>query len=200
MTMPENLSDSAEPILDAKPYFDLSQYQQPNFDRGRPQWFIFLWWLIEGIVFPLTPHNFYGVRRGLLKLFGAKVGQGVVIRPSARILFPWKVAIGDYSWIGDNVYLYSLNEINIGCHSVISQNSYLCTGSHDINDVHFSLMTAPIAIGNGVWVASDCFIAPGVKIGANTVIGARSTVLKNIPHEVIAWGSPCQVRQKRSLN
>lgn len=188
--------DNPDIILDSKPWFDLSHYQG-KFDRKKPKWFIFLWWLIEGIIFPLTPHTTNNIRVKLLRLFGAKIGKGVVIRPSARFLFPWKVEIGDYSWIGDSVYLYSLDQITIGCHSIISQKCYLCTGSHDINDTHFALLTAPISIGNGVWVATDCFIAPGVKIGANTIIGARSSVFKSITSGVIAWGSPCKAHKIR---
>lgn len=199
MTVPSSSSQttSDEPILDAQPWIDLSNYDQSDFDRGRPKWFIFLWWLVEGFIFPLTPHNFNGIRCSLLRLFGAKIGKKVVIRSSVRVLYPWKLEISDYAWIGDNVFLYSLDYIKIGSHTIISQKSYLCTGSHDINHPHFSLITAPIEIGNGVWVATDCFIAPGVKIGANTIIGARSTVFKNLPAEQVAWGTPCQVRYRR---
>lgn len=186
-------------ILDEKPYFNLSNYEA-NFERGKPKWFIFLWWLVEGIIFPLTPHTFNNIRAKLLRLFGAKIGEGVVIRPSARFLFPWKITIGDYSWIGDHAYLYSLDHITIGSHSIISQKCYLCTGSHNINDVKFNLVTSPIDIGNGVWIATDCFISPGVKIGANTIIGARSSVFKSIPSRTIAWGSPCEVKKQRVLS
>lgn len=186
-----------EPITDAQPWFDLSNYNSP-FDRGRPQWFILLWWLVEGIVFPLTLHNLNGIRASLLRLFGAKIGKGVVIRSSVRVLYPWKVEVGDYSWLGDDVYLYSVDKIKIGNHAVVLQKCYLCTGSHDQNDRHFGLITAPITIGNGVWVASDCFIAPGVKIGANTVVGARSSVFQSLPAEYVAWGSPCKPRQMRT--
>ena len=182
--------------VDDQPWFDLSRYNSP-FDRGKPQWFILLWWLVEGIVFPLTLHNLNGVRASILRLFGAKVGKGVVIRSSVRVLYPWKVEIGDYSWLGDDVYLYSLDRIKIGNHSVISQKCYLCTGSHDRHDPYFGLQIAPITIGNGTWLATDCFVAPGVMIGANTVIGARSSVFKDIPAEKIAWGSPCKAHQDR---
>ena len=191
-----NTSD-LDPVLDAPPWFDLSRYS-PSFNRGKPQWYIFLWWLVEGVIFPLTPHPLNRVRTSLLRLFGAKIGKSVVIRSSVRVLFPWKVEVGDYSWLGDNVYLYSLDNIKIGSHSIISQNCYLCAGSHNMDDIAFDLKIAPILIGNGVWVASDCFVAPGVKIGANSVIGARSSVFKNIPAEYIAWGSPCKAHQKRS--
>lgn len=191
MNLKEQLTDQA--------LIDLRKYNQSGFERGRAGWFILLWWLVQAIAFPLSLHNFNGWRRALLRLFGAKIGRGVIIRPTARFTYPWKVEIGDYSWIGDDVVFYSLDKITIGSHCVISQKSYLCTGSHDIQDEAFSLITAPIIIGNGVWVATDCFIACGVNIGANAVIGARSSVFKDIPPQQVAWGNPCQSRYQREV-
>lgn len=179
-------------VLDAPPMVDLRQYDQSWFDRGRSGWVVLLWWLVQAIAFPLTPHSAHAPRRFLLKLFGARIGQGVVIRPTARFTYPWKVAIGDYSWIGDDVVFYSLDQIQIGQHCIISQKSYLCTGSHDMQDPTFRLKTAPIHIGNGAWVATDCFIAPGVQIGANTIIGARSSVFGSLPAGQVCKGTPCR--------
>ncbi len=187
------------PLLDAEPWIDLRNYDQSWFDRGRRGWYILLWWLVQAIAFPLTPHNFHGIRCLLLRLFGAKIGTCVNIRPTARFTYPWKVEIGDYSWIGDDVVIYSLDQIKIGRQSVISQDCYLCTGSHDLQDQNFGLITAPIAIGNGVWIAADCFVAPGVKIGANAVIGTRSSVFSDIPEEQVAWGTPCRPRYRREI-
>lgn len=178
---------------------DLRRYDQSGFERGRPGWYILLWWLVQAALFPLTPHSAHGLRVSLLRGFGAKIGRGVSIRPTARFTYPWKVEIGDYSWVGDDVVFYSLNLITVGAHCVISQKSYLCTGSHDLQDPAFGLQTAPITIGNGAWVATDCFVAPGVRIGANAVIGARSTVLKDMPNQQVCWGSPCQPRYERVL-
>ncbi|MGH1397480.1 MAG: hormogonium polysaccharide biosynthesis acetyltransferase HpsU [Trichormus sp.] len=180
-------------------FVDLRKYDQSWFDRGRPGWYILLWWLVQAIAFPLTLHSFNGVRCWLLRLFGARIGKSVFIRPTARFTYPWKVAIGDYSWIGDDVVIYSLDEIHIGEHCVISQKSYLCTGSHDIQDPAFGLKTASITIGNGVWVATDCFVAPGVQIGANSVIGARSSVFTDIPSGQVCWGSPCRPQYPREI-
>lgn len=188
------------PNLTATPLIDLRQYDQSWFDRGRPGWYILLWWLVQAVIFPLTPHFAHGIRAAVLQAFGAQLGRGVSIRPTARFTYPWKVAIGDYSWIGDDVVLYSLDRITIGEHCVISQQTYLCTGSHDIQDPGFGLKTAPIAIGNGVWIASDCFVAPGVQIGSNAVIGARSTVLKHLPEQQVCWGNPCQPRYQRPIS
>lgn len=195
----ENISANVSPSLDASPLVDLRRYDQSRFDRGRPGWFILLWWFVQAVVFPITPHSFHTPRIALLRLFGATIGRGVMIRPTARFTYPWKVAIGHYSWIGDDVVLYSLDQIQIGDHCVVSQKSYLCTGSHDIHDPAFGLQTAPISVGNGAWIATDCFIAPGVKIGANAVIGARSNVLKNMPEQYVCWGNPCSPRYRREL-
>jgi putative colanic acid biosynthesis acetyltransferase WcaF len=187
------------PVLDAAPLVDLRQYDQSGFDRGRPGWLVLLWWLLQAIVFPLSPHPFSGIRVWLLRQFGAQIGKGVLIRPTARFTYPWKVSIGDHSWIGDDVVLYSLDQIQIGRHCVISQKTYLCTGSHDISDPAFGLKIAPIAIGNGAWIATDCFVAPGVQIGANAVIGARSSVFGNIPAQQVCLGTPCRSRYLRQM-
>jgi putative colanic acid biosynthesis acetyltransferase WcaF len=186
-------------VFDAEPFVDLRTYEQSKFERGKPNWLIILWWLVQAIAFPLSLHNFNGFRCGLLRLFGAKIGQKVLIRPTARFTYPWKVTIGDYSWVGDDVVFYSIDRITIGSHAVISQKCYLCTASHNIQQETFPLTTAPITIGNGVWVATDCFVAPGVKIGANAVIGARSSVFRDIPPQQVAWGTPCKAHYPRKL-
>ncbi|MDF5732016.1 MAG: hormogonium polysaccharide biosynthesis acetyltransferase HpsU [Rhizonema sp. PD38] len=185
-------------MINDQPFVDLRKYDQSWFDRGRAGWYILLWWLVQAIAFPLTPHPFNNWRCALLRLFGACVGKGVMIRPTARFTYPWKVFIGDYTWIGDDVVLYSLDNINIGEHCVVSQKSYLCTGSHDIDDPTFRLKTASITIGNGAWVATDCFVGPGVKIGANAVIGARSSVFSDIPSGQVCWGTPCRPQYTRN--
>lgn len=189
----------SDPILHAAPLVDLRLYDQSWFDRGRKGWFILLWWLVQAIAFPCSPHNLDGFRCWLLRRFGAKIGRGVKIRPTARFTYPWKVSIGDYSWIGDDVVFYSLDYITIGSQCVISQKCYLCTGSHNLADAAFGLITASVAVGNGVWIAADCFVAPGVKIGANSVIGARSSIFNSIPDQKVAWGTPCIPRYDRNV-
>lgn len=197
MTTKSTEAAIATPILDEKPVVDLRLYDSSKCDRGRPSWYVILWWLVQAIAFPLSLHNFNAFRCWLLRWFGAKVGKGAIVRPTARFTYPWNVTIGDYSWIGDDVVLYSVDRIEIGSHAVISQKSYLCTGSHDLNRTSFNLITAPIRVGNGAWIATDCFISAGVAIGANSVIGARSSVFRNIPAGRVAWGTPCIARYPR---
>ncbi len=178
--------------LGAPPFVDLRRYHQPGYDAGGSRVKMLLWWLVQAIAFPLSLHTAHRWRCWLLRLFGAKIGQQVMIRPTARITYPWNIEIGDYSWVGDDVVLYSLVPIRLGQHCVISQKSYLCTGSHDISDPRFGLTTGEIVVENGAWIATDCFIGPNVRIGANAVIGARSTVFQTMPAAQICFGTPCK--------
>lgn len=170
----------------------------PNF-RGRPAWLVQLWWLVQDTLFRWSPQFLYSWRRFLLRLFGARVGKGVLVRPTVRVTYPWKVTIGDYAWIGDDVVLYSLGEIEIGAHTVISQKAYLCTGSHDFTRPTFDIYARPIRVGEQVWIATDVFVAPGVTIGPGTVVGARSTVLHDLPGGMICHGSPAKPVRPREM-
>jgi putative colanic acid biosynthesis acetyltransferase WcaF len=176
---------------------NLDKFRVPPGFRGRNALIVVLWQLVQATLFGLSPQPLYGWRRWLLRLFGAKIGQKVLVRPTARVTFPWKVEIGDFSWIGDHAELYSLDRISIGRHSVISQRSYLCSAAHDMNDVSFSYITGPILIGDQVWIASDVFVCPGVTIGDAAVIGLRSTVFHDIPPRVLAFGQPARVVRNR---
>jgi len=158
---------------------------------------VLLWWLVQATLFRCSPQPMYAFRRLLLRTFGAAVGRGVKIRPTAIVTYPWKVAIGDYSWIGDRAELYSLERIAIGAHCVVSQRSYLCTGSHDMADPGFSLVVKPIRLQDGAWVASDVFVCPGVTIGTMAVAAARSTVLRDIPAEEVHAGTPARLLKRR---
>jgi putative colanic acid biosynthesis acetyltransferase WcaF len=181
----------------ANEFQDLEKFRMPPGFRGRSAPVVFVWQLVQATLFGLSPQPFYAWRRGLLRLFGARIGRKVLLRPTARITYPWKVEIGDFSWIGDHVEIYSLDKVSIGNNSVVSQRSYLCTGSHDIQDIAFAYATAPITIGDQVWIASDVFVGPGVTIGRGAVVGTRSTVFKEVPPAMVAFGEPAKARRKR---
>lgn len=176
---------------------DLSKYDQSWYSKGRSSVVVLLWWFVQGTIFRFSIHNMYGWRNFLLRLFGAKIGKDVKVRSSANFTYPWKVAIDDYSWIGEGVILYSLDHITIGKNCVVSQSSYLCTGSHDIKDPHFGLITKPIVIKDGAWVATDVFVYPGVTIHELAVVAARSTVASDVPFNEIHSGSPSKFMRNR---
>ena len=176
---------------------DLSGYKNPPGYRGRNDFLIALWWIVQLTVFKNSPRPFYGFRVFLLRLFGAKIGQAVRIRPTAKIEFPWKLSIGDNSWVGEEVVLYSLSHISIGDNSVISQRCYISTGSHDHSSATFELTLKPVSIGSKCWIGMDTYIADGIEIGDGTIVGARSSVFGNLPGNVICYGSPCKVVRVR---
>ncbi|GAB1796152.1 putative colanic acid biosynthesis acetyltransferase [Priestia megaterium] len=180
-----------------KNIIDLSKYNQNGYSRGKNSIIVLLWWLVQGTLFRFSLHNMYEWRNFLIRLFGANIGKGVKIRSTAKFTYPWKVSIGNYSWVGDNTQFYSLDRISIGSHCVISQGSYLCTGTHNTKDPFFGLITKPIIIKDGVWVASDVFIYPGVTIYEMSVIAARSTVINNIPSNEVHAGEPAKYLKNR---
>lgn len=167
--------------------------------RGRSPIIVQIWWIVQSTLFGMSPQFMYGWRRWLLRVFGAKIGKGVLIRPTARVTYPWKLVIGDYSWIGDQAELYNWADIRIGSNSVVSQRSYLCTGSHDMSKKNFPLNAKPILIADGVWVATDVFIAPGVSVEEGAVIGARSSVFSDIPERAVAYGYPAKIKSYREF-
>ena len=170
---------------------DLSRFTMPVGFRGRSAMVVQLWWCVQATLFRGSPQFAYGFRRFLLRAFGAKVGIGVVIRPSATVTYPWKVTIGDYAWVGDGAVLYSLGDIEIGAHAVVSQRSYLCASDHDYQQPDFPIRSRKVTVGAQAWVAADVFIAPGVTVGEGAVIGARSSVFKDMPAGMVCMGSPC---------
>jgi putative colanic acid biosynthesis acetyltransferase WcaF len=141
----------------------------------------------------------YGWRAWLLRLFGARVGKRTIIRPTVKIPYPWKLTIGDYSHIGDEVHLYTYGVIEIGDRVVVSQRSYICTGSHDYTSPTFDLLAKKIVIEAEAWVAMDVFVAPGVTIGRGAVVGARSSVFHDVPPGTISIGTPAKVVGQRTM-
>lgn len=177
----------------------LDKFELPPGFRGRSGAWCQLWWLVQSCLFATSPQFMYGWRRFLLRAFGAKIGPGVIIRPSARVTYPWKLTVGDHAWIGDHVELYTLGEITIGAHSVVSQRSYLCTGSHDPASRAFKIYAKPIIVGEGAWIATDVFVGPGVTIGRNTLIGARSSLFNDAEPDFIYFGTPAKKIKSRKF-
>jgi putative colanic acid biosynthesis acetyltransferase WcaF len=156
-----------------------------------------LWMIVRAGLFRPSFHNWYGWRRLLLELFGAKLGKGVRIRPTALVEIPWNLEIGDDVVVGDYAILYSLGKITIGRGATISQYAHLCAGTHDYTSRRFPLLKPPIVIGEEVWVAADAFVGPGVTLGDRSVVGARATVVKDVPADQVVIGPAATVIKER---
>ncbi len=158
-----------------------------------------LWGLVWMLLFRPSPRICYAWRRGLLRLFGARIGHGCKTFPSTRVWAPWNLTMGDYSSLGYDVDCYCVAPISLGAHSTVSQYSFLCTASHDIDDPHMRLTSAPIQIGDQSWVCADVFVAPGVSIGQGAVAGARSVVVRDIEPWTVVAGNPARKIKMRTV-
>ncbi len=158
-----------------------------------------IWMLVGRTVFRVTFHNWYGVRRAILRLFGARIGSNVAIRPTVHVEVPWMIHIEDGATIGDYAIIYSLGPIRIGPRSIVSQYAHLCAGTHDYADHTFRLIRSPITIGADAWIGADAFVGPGVEIGDLAVLGARSSAYKNLEGGRIHVGNPARDVKERNL-
>lgn len=158
-----------------------------------------VWMLLGKPLFRLSFHNWYGFRAWLLRLFGAKIGKGVRIRPSVNVEIPWNLDIKDGVTVGDYAILYSLGVITIGERTIVSQYAHLCAGTHDHTDRRFPLIRDPITIGADAWIGADAFVGPNVTIGRLSVLGARSSAYRDLEAETVYVGNPTYALKKREL-
>jgi len=156
-------------------------------------------WGVAVPLFRLSPRPFFSWRRMLLRLFGARVGRQVHVSPSARIVMPWHLEIGDWTAVGERAVVYALGPVSLGARVTISQNAHLCAGSHDYTRPDMPLIKPPIRIGDQAWVCADAFIGPGVTVGAGAVVAARAVVVKDVPPWVVVAGNPARVVKERQL-
>lgn len=180
-------------------YQDLSSFKMPASFRGKSKFIVQVWWIVQSTFFRMSPQFLYRWRVFLLRLFGAKIGLHVKIRSSVKITYPWKVTVGDYCWIGDDCVLYSLGNIFIGKNVAVAHKVYFNTGGHLYQKKSFDIFSKSIYIEDECWITNDVYIAQGVTVGKGTIIGARSSVLKNLPPGKICVGTPAKPIKDRVI-
>lgn len=162
-----------------------------------------LWGVVNTLFFRPTLARIYPFqlwRNLLLRIFGARTWYQAQYFPSAKIWAPWNLRTGRSVAIDEDVDLYNVAPITIGHMVSISRRAFLCTASHDISDIGRPLTTAPIKIGNGVWIGAEAYIGPGVTIGEGAVIAARSVVVKDVPAWTVVGGNPAKFIKERPVN
>jgi len=158
-----------------------------------------VWALVEMTLFRLSFHTMYRWRAFLLRAFGAKIGRNTKIRRTVSVYYPWNLEIGDVAIIGDRAQIYNLGKITIGARSMISQESYLCAGTHDYTDVALPLITRPITIGSDAWICARAFVGPGVMVNEGAIVAACGVVTRNVEAWTIVGGNPVEFIRKRVL-
>jgi putative colanic acid biosynthesis acetyltransferase WcaF len=159
-----------------------------------------LWNTVWLLLYRPSPVMLHGWRRMLLRLFGARIGQGAHPYPSARIWAPWNLQMGAHSCLSYAVDCYCVDRVTLGDRATVSQYSFLCTASHDHTRRSMPLVTAPIRIEDDAWVTADVFIGPGVTIGTGAMVSARSCVVADVAPWQIVAGNPAVARGTRQLS
>ncbi len=158
---------------------NLAGFTGAGYDRGRPIGWQIGWKLVSGVLvtrwFCPMP-----LRLALLRAFGASIGDNVVFRHEVKVHWPWKLTVGDNSWIGEGSWILNLEPVTIGADVCVSQDVLLCTGSHDRDSATFEFDNAPITIEDGAWVAARATVLRGCTIGRDAVVGACSLVTKDV--------------------
>lgn len=156
-------------------------------------------WALAIPLFRLSPRPCYRWRRVLLRCFGATIGREVRIHPSARIVIPWNLTIGDEASLGDRVLVYNLGPVRIGPRATVSHLAHLCAGSHDYLDPRLPLMRLPIEIGADAWICAQSFVGPGLSIGAGAVVAACAVVTRPVDPWAVVAGNPARFVKLRVM-
>ncbi|MDC3252269.1 WcaF family extracellular polysaccharide biosynthesis acetyltransferase [Schleiferiaceae bacterium] len=159
-----------------------------------------LWYLVNIVFFKSAFNPFSASKIVLLRLFGSKVGRGVVIKPGVNIKYPWKLEIGSYSWIGENVWIDNLENVRIGSNVCISQGAMLLTGNHNYKASTFDLITQSITVEYGVWIGAKSVVCPGVTCKSHSILTVGSVATKDLSEFTINQGNPAKVVRKRLID
>ncbi len=179
----------------------LADYQPGQYDPGASVFKRVCWYTVNSILFHSWLFPCSRIKILLLRVFGAKVGLGVVIKPIVNIKHPWRLTVGDHVWIGEGVWIDNLVKVEIGANVCLSQGALLLTGSHDYSDVAFRLILGEICLEAGVWIAANVVVCPGVRCGQNAVITVGSVLRKDAEAGGVYAGNPAvRVRHRAIRN
>jgi len=179
---------------------DLSSYSHTEYHPGGSPLSRLAWYFTNVLFFmnPLNPLS--GLKVWLLKLFGAQVGQGVVIKPSVNIKYPWRLHIGNHVWIGEKAWIDNLGDVSIADNCVLSQGAMLLSGSHDFTRSTFNVQVDKIVIEEGVWIGARSIVYMGVTCKSHSILGANSIALRDLDCYAIYYGNPAVKVSERVIH
>ena len=177
----------------------LSLFDSNSFDKGASILKKTLWFFTNALFVRASWNPFMGIKIWLLRLFGAKIGKGLVIKNDVTIKFPWKLVVGDYVWLGEHCWIDNLDKVTIGNNVCISQGALLITGNHDYTKVDFPYRNAPIVIEDGTWVGAKAVVAPGVIIKSHSILTLGAVCTKDTEPYGIYQGNPAVKIKTREI-
>ena len=172
---------------------DMDKFDNSTFDRGASMFLEAIWLSIRLPLFLLYPGKLYGLKATVLRALGAKIGRNPVIKPGVRITFPWKLTLGDNVQLGEESWLLNLDNIEIESNACISQRAMLCTGNHNYKSVGFNLITGPIKIEEGAWIAMNAWVGPNLTVGSHAILSPCSVTTTDLEANKIYRGNPAEM-------
>lgn len=191
MTVDSNIQSEPIPtsLNGKRGLVDNSRYHTTH-RSGASKLKMLVWYFFNILIFKNSFFPFTSIKPKLLRMFGAKVGRGVIIKPSVNIKYPWKLVIGDHSWIGEKVWIDNLSEVLLGNNVTVSQGALLLTGSHDHTKTAFDFMASPIILEDGVWIGARAVVGGGVRCHTHSILGINSVAETNLKAYTIYKGNP----------
>jgi putative colanic acid biosynthesis acetyltransferase WcaF len=178
---------------------DLTQTSRRGYRPGRPYAHRALWLVVEALILLNPIVTPYSVKRWVLRRFGARIGSGVIIKPSVHVKYPWHLEIGDNAWIGERAWIDNFVAVRIGANAVVSQGAYLCTGNHDWADPGMGLVVKPVTVEDGAWVGAFAKVGPGITVGREAVVTLGSVLLQDAEARGVYTGNPAVRVRGRSI-
>ena len=178
---------------------NLETFSTYNFNKGANKLKIVIWYFVNALFVRASWNPFMGIKVFFLKLFGAKIGKGLVIKNNVNIKFPWKLTLGNDVWLGENAWIDNLDEVIIGNNVCISQGALLLTGNHDYTLSTFDYRNAPIIIEDGAWIGAKTVGCPGIKVKSHAILTVGSTATKNMEAYGIYQGNPALKIRTRNI-
>jgi putative colanic acid biosynthesis acetyltransferase WcaF len=179
---------------------DLSNYTALPYRPGASVALRAIWFVSNAVIMQAAWMPLSGLRVMLLRWFGARIGKGVVIKPSVNIKYPWRLRIGDYSWIGEKVWIDNLENVEIGAHVCISQGAVLLCGNHNYKKAGFDLIAKPITLEDGVWIGAGAMVTGGVHCASHSVLAVMSVASSNLKAYTIYRGNPAVEVAQREID
>ena len=178
---------------------NLETFSTYNFNKGANKLKIVIWYFINALFVRASWNPFMGIKIFFFKIFGAKIGKGLVIKNNVNIKFPWKLTLGNNVWLGENAWIDNLDEVIIGNNVCISQGALLLTGNHDYTLSTFDYRNAPIIIEDGAWIGAKTVVCPGIKVKSHAILTVGSTATKNMEAYGIYQGNPALKIRTRNI-